>query len=141
MRSWLSVNPPKSLSRWLPWPRIVGAGFLAIVILWSWTAVVVDPYVDDGPGCIFREWTGLACPGCGFTRATHSFLTGDWGQIPEVNAAFPLYVLLGLWSIAQLLIAKPFMSIRATQSVTYCLVALLVVFALLRNEPWWPWLL
>jgi hypothetical protein len=29
------------------------------------------------PGCPFRAVTGLWCPGCGLTRATHHLLNGD----------------------------------------------------------------
>ena len=29
------------------------------------------------PGCIFRRLTGLACPGCGGTRAARALLAGD----------------------------------------------------------------
>lgn len=28
------------------------------------------------PGCVFREFTGLECPGCGMTRGTHALLHG-----------------------------------------------------------------
>lgn len=29
------------------------------------------------PVCLFRKMTGLACPGCGSTRALHALLHGD----------------------------------------------------------------
>jgi len=37
------------------------------------------------PGCFFRKATGLECPGCGMTRATHAFLNGRIGEAFRLN--------------------------------------------------------
>jgi hypothetical protein len=36
--------------------------------------------------------TGLWCPGCGLTRATHAVLRGDVGQAFGYNLLFPLFL-------------------------------------------------
>lgn len=46
------------------------------------------------PGCVFRRITGLACPGCGSTRAIRAFIEGDIGGAiccnPFLFASLPL---------------------------------------------------
>ena len=53
------------------------------------------------PGCFFRKVTGLECPGCGMTRASHAFLNGRIGEAFHLNPVgmivFPLaMVALGI---------------------------------------------
>ena len=49
------------------------------------------------PGCMFRKWTGLECPGCGMTRATEAMLHGRLLQAFSFNPVgmvlFPLAVI------------------------------------------------
>lgn len=42
------------------------------------------------PKCIFHEVTGLHCPGCGMTRATHAILHGRFAEAVSKN---PLVVI------------------------------------------------
>ena len=37
------------------------------------------------PGCFFRKYTGLECPGCGMTRATYATLHGRIGDAFRLN--------------------------------------------------------
>ncbi len=30
------------------------------------------------PGCLFRRYTGIECPGCGMTRGTHAIFQGKF---------------------------------------------------------------
>jgi hypothetical protein len=30
------------------------------------------------PGCLFRKYTGIECPGCGMTRGTYAILHGEF---------------------------------------------------------------
>jgi len=49
------------------------------------------------PGCFFRRFTGLECPGCGMTRASHAFLNGRFIEAFRFNpvgmVVFPLAVI------------------------------------------------
>ncbi|MCW2542150.1 MAG: hypothetical protein JWN95_3875 [Frankiales bacterium] len=60
----------------------------------------VDPGRTHVPLCPFHALTGLNCPLCGATRATHSLLHGDFGQAWHDNALFliglPFLLLAGL---------------------------------------------
>lgn len=37
------------------------------------------------PGCIFRKFTGLDCPGCGMTRGTYALLHGRFAEAFSFN--------------------------------------------------------
>lgn len=44
------------------------------------------------PACPFFATTGLWCPGCGLTRATHALLQGHIATAFGFNALFPLFL-------------------------------------------------
>ena len=44
------------------------------------------------PACPLYQLTGLWCPGCGVTRATHAALRGDLPGAFGFNALFPLFL-------------------------------------------------
>ncbi|MEI7617554.1 MAG: DUF2752 domain-containing protein [Actinomycetota bacterium] len=44
------------------------------------------------PACPFFASTGLWCPGCGLTRATHALLHGHIATAFGFNALFPLFL-------------------------------------------------
>ena len=46
------------------------------------------------PGCRFRQWTGIACPGCGGTRAVCSLLEGDIVAACGHNMLLPVVALI-----------------------------------------------
>lgn len=53
------------------------------------------------PPCPLRAVTGLDCPLCGATRATHALLRGDLGRAVDLNvlyvAALPVVVAVVAW--------------------------------------------
>lgn len=52
---------------------------------------------DDGPTvCPFALCTGMACPGCGMTRAASHLIRGDLGTAIGYHPLVPLVSLLGL---------------------------------------------
>ena len=55
---------------------------------------VVDPASSAAhlPSCPLHELTGLWCPGCGLTRATHAVLRGDVAAALGYNLLFPLFL-------------------------------------------------
>lgn len=55
---------------------------------------------DDGPTfCPFALCTGLACPGCGMTRAASHLIRGDIGMALAYHPLVPLTVIgtVGAW--------------------------------------------
>jgi len=62
-------------------PAVVALATVAAVVLY-----LVDPSQHAlTPPCAFRTFTGLACPGCGLTRAAHALLHGDVAQAFSLN--------------------------------------------------------
>jgi hypothetical protein len=61
----------------------------------------------DTPGftvCIFKNLTGIDCPGCGLTRAFCALAKGGLTRAVHFNASSPLiFTLCGLWWIRSLL--------------------------------------
>ena len=90
--------------------------------------------------CMFRELTGLYCPGCGSGRSVAAILRGDWGEAFRYN---PMLFLLGFPSMGVLIheyirvvFAVPGMKpLVPPQWLLRSAVAVLTVFWILRNIP------
>ena len=99
---------------------------------------------DEGsplPGCALRSATGLHCPGCGATRATHQLMQGDPVAALSHNVlVFPLLILTGYFLLAWGL--RVFASRRLPMPVNRWfwlgLGAVMLAFGILRNLPWQP---
>ena len=96
------------------------------------------------PPCPFHVLTGLLCPGCGSTRALYAIGHGEWsralGQNPLLVVALPallLWALHSLWRACRWN-QSPVQLPRPTASVA---LAVLLLYFLLRNLPWWPFVL
>jgi hypothetical protein len=92
------------------------------------------------PGCLFRAFTGLYCPGCGMTRMLHALVHGDIAGAASMNvlALFGLPVLAvliaeQLW--ATRLVHGPLRGVLFDGRI-WIIAAL--VFGVLRNLPWAP---
>lgn len=60
-------------------------------------ALVVVPAVEDGPTiCPFALCTGMACPGCGMTRAASRLIRGDIGAALTFHPLVPVVALLAI---------------------------------------------
>ncbi len=70
------------------------AGLVAALAL----LFVFDPAAASFyPGCLFRSFLGMTCPGCGTLRALHQLLHGNFGAAwrlnPGVTVIAPLLAL------------------------------------------------
>ena len=83
------------------------------------------------PKCLFHEWTGLYCPGCGGTRALYALLHGDLKTSLHDNL-----LLIPASLTAAALIAFPRIVLR--RPVAVAIIAIIVGFAVLRNIPCEP---
>ena len=122
---------------------------LSIAAIWfvSVAAAVYAFIFEPGktgifPTCMFRTLTGLACPGCGSTRALHQLLHGHIASAfvlnPLLLIVLPimLYVLVRHtgWAITG---ATPIRN-RLPASVIYGIFFLLLSFWVIRNTPIYP---
>jgi len=59
--------------------------------------LAVFPMVEDGPTiCPFALTTGMACPGCGMTRAAAQLFRGDLGAAMTLHPLVPAIISLAL---------------------------------------------
>ena len=94
-----------------------------------------DPYTNRWlPKCMFYEWTGLHCPGCGITRALDATLDGKFALALRYN---PL-AMIGL-PLVLILIGLRRRKVRAglPASPVFCWVVFFVIvgYMLARNLP------
>ena len=95
--------------------------------------------------CLFYTFTGLHCPGCGATRASHSLLHGEFEQALAWN---PLFVIL-LPAIAYVLFRSawqmwtggPMPGYRFPIWVGKILLATVFLYWIVRNIPVYPFTL
>lgn len=93
-------------------------------------------------GCGFKQVTGLDCPGCGATRATHYLLHGDVVAAFQHNPAYVGGVPLLLGAVPVWLAAVRRgvrLSTATVWGIWLTLLILLLVYWVVRNLAWWPW--
>ncbi len=127
-------------------------GALATGTALAGAAAVVAAVDPAGPGsrfprCAFHSATGLWCPGCGLTRATHQLLRGDLAAALSSNVFTPLVLAAvvlawGSWTVRAFArrrarwVRSPgeLLPARAGPLLGVALVA----YGVLRNVPWAP---
>ncbi len=130
---------PSRSSRWgIASPIGCGCAILGAAAL----AALVDP---DAPGihlpaCPLYQMTGLWCPGCGMTRATHALLRGDIPAAFGFNLFFPVFlgaIVVG-WSawMRRALGRAPLLAMAKLPIwMPIALGATLIAFGVVRNVP------
>ena len=95
------------------------------------------------PQCVFHQFTGLNCPGCGGTRCMHALLNGRVLEALNDNAL--IIVFLPFLAVATTRRWWPWVHGRPPPLIApmkpwlvYTIALTLVAFALLRNLPWAP---
>jgi len=124
--------------------RWILLGFLfvaALLLVWHF-----DPRRWPLPLCSFYATTGLFCPGCGGTRATHELLHGHLLSALHYNGLW----VLGLPVFGYAILSEVLLSLRGRplpgnlSRRTWLLIVaavLALLFGVLRNLHWYPWTL
>lgn len=116
-------------------PLAIGGAGLALAL---GVQLVFDPFRTHIPLCLLNHLTGLECPGCGAIRAVHALLAGDPLLALRNNAlvtvAIPL-VGLGLLAWAARRVRGKLTDLLPSRTVLLVLVAIAVLYAVLRNLP------
>lgn len=129
--------------RWIP--AVVAVAVLLAVAGGAWVLRSFDPALGSLlPPCRFYQTTGLHCPGCGMTRATHHLLNGRVGTAFYFNAFYvavlPGMVLWGGWWVRRWWDSGP-LPPRVLKANAWCgggLIVAWLAFWLVRNLPGWP---
>lgn len=106
---------------------------------------VADPAAEGSrfPPCLFHVSTGLWCPGCGLTRATHHLLRGDVPAALATNVFTPLVIaaiVAAWWAWLRRAAGRPTPTPaeRLPARAVPLLAATFVVYGVARNLPFAP---
>lgn len=114
-----------------------GAALAAATALWF-----LDPTTRRIPLCPLHAMTGLWCPLCGSTRASHALIHAEPAAALQYNALFvaalPLLALLW-WRWLRSPVARP-AAPALPRPVFWTGIALVLAFGVLRNLPMGSWL-
>lgn len=96
------------------------------------------------PPCWFHEATGLHCPGCGTARAMHALVRGDVLRALDQNLiAVVMVPVLAVW--AGVTARRAWLGHRFSGAMpggwAISVLVAVVIFSVLRNLPWWPFVL
>lgn len=116
-----------------PLHLLILAGAVLLGLLWWF-----DPAEANLPLCSFHAITGLDCPGCGATRATHELLHGRFLAALHYNALWVLSLpLVAYLAVSELRVSSGRTSLPgdlARRTWFWMLVvAIAIAFSVLRN--------
>ncbi len=100
---------------------------------------VVDPSKTTlTPPCPLRALTGLDCPLCGATRATHALTRGDVLAALDFNAFYVVLLPIVIVAVALWLVRGRTPAIVRRPSFAPVLLGAAIAFAVVRNLPFAP---
>lgn len=133
---------PRPKRPWALWTALaVGGAILARVLIIDSEATIRGM----SPGCYFHRITGLHCAGCGGTRAFFAFLKGNLALSWRMNPLFLIGLVAGAFYLAAAFLEKktgrrPAWT-RISAKAGWTILALILVFWVVRNIPQWPFTL
>lgn len=69
---------------------------ILVVVIGAWVLYTFPPVTTAFyPQCVFKQATGLDCPGCGTTRALHAMLHGRIGEAFRFNPMLFALMIVG----------------------------------------------
>lgn len=129
--------------------KILSCFFIIFGIIFILTMFIVlkkfnPESVKIFPPCIFHTLTGLYCPGCGMTRATHALLNFEFKKALDFNPLFfvllPLLIYMGIMQAISLKYNKKLRVIKFSYPLIIMLFVVVVLFFILRNIPAEPFI-
>lgn len=126
--------------------RITAAAMVALAACAAAVLFAGDP-TRPGlfPPCPLHFLTGIYCPGCGSTRALHELLHGHLRAAAGFNLimllALPFVLYSGASYVLFALRGRRLPTVHLPGRAVWALGVLLVVFAVLRNIPHYPFTL
>ena len=137
------IAPPRlNRSSALPWMAAIILGValvMGLAVLFFFNPSTNGFY----PVCLFHQWTGLNCPGCGGTRAAYALLHGRFVTAFHDNALFLLCLAFGagraIWMGMGKLRRQPAVPWWSTWML-WSLLGLTIAFGIIRNVPGFEWL-
>jgi len=135
------ISSPSSASRSLI--LLLTGGFMAM-------AVIVLFYLFDPvkhsffPLCVFHQFTGLNCPGCGGQRALHYLLHGEIGAALRCNALVLVAIPVAIWITlrwgARRFSNRELPKLFRHHIWAWVLGGVVILFGVVRNLPSFAWL-
>lgn len=126
--------------------RILAAAGVAATAVGTFVVTYFNP-VTAGffPQCPLYQTFGINCPGCGLTRGFHAVFHGDVLAALHYNAMLPIYGFIFSYMLASMVLT----TVRGrglswkvfSPAMLYAFLVLILVFAVLRNLPIYPFTL
>ncbi|MBR3249075.1 MAG: DUF2752 domain-containing protein [Clostridia bacterium] len=110
---------------------------IILIAIASVFAIAIFKYKIGIP-CIFNKITGFYCAGCGITRAIYSLIKLDFYQAFRYNMLVIILLPFGLVYLVYKYLLKGKKEIP--NIIWYFLVGLSILFAILRNIPYFNYL-
>ncbi len=128
------TNPSVQGDRWL---NAISAAILAT--LTAAVAIGKPGHAAWLPPCPLHAFIGLFCPGCGSTRALYYLVHGHPLAAFRENALALLLLPLVIYELSAILGHRwPNFSGRLRPWMLWTLLAVILLFGVLRNLPWFP---
>lgn len=137
----LTPTRRRTAERW----ALAAGGAATLGLLWA-----RDPNQGGSYGyCPLRSFTGLDCPFCGGLRGTYALMHGDVATALDHNLLLPLFLGVGLalavgaWKRADGVereVSSQRTMAGAQVALWWALGAVTVIFFVVRNLPWFPYL-